>query len=288
MPRKTLASFAVAAAALVCAALPQAVAQGYPDPAALVRRASHNELQSNNANGQSVRYKLRKVDVKGVTTKEIVETKDGGVARLIAIDDKPLTPEQQKKELDRLNELLAHPEIQEHRRKREQEDDARANEMIRLLPDAFLYKSAGMVQGPSGPAYRLTFVPNPSFQPPDREAEVYHGMVGELWIDKGQERLVKIDAHLIADVDFGWGILGRLYKGGSIMVEQADVGHHHWEATHMRLNLTGKAMMVKSLDFSTTEDSTDFQPVPHDLSYQDAVHLLEASDSASMAALNSR
>lgn len=253
-----------------------------------MRRASHNELQSNNANGQSVRYKLRKVDVKGVTTKEIVETKDGGVARLIAIDDKPLTPEQQKKELDRLNELLAHPEIQEHRRKREQEDDARANEMIRLLPDAFLYKSAGMVQGPSGPAYRLTFVPNPSFQPPDREAEVYHGMVGELWIDKGQERLVKIDAHLIADVDFGWGILGRLYKGGSIMVEQADVGHHHWEATHMRLNLTGKAMMVKSLDFSTTEDSTDFQPVPHDLSYQDAVHLLEASDSASMAALNSR
>ena len=37
-------------------------------------------------------------------------------------------------------------------------------------------------------------------------------MVGELWIDEGQVRLVKIDAHLISDVNFGWGVLGRLYE----------------------------------------------------------------------------
>ena len=215
-----------------------------------------------------------KVDDKGVTTKEIVETKDGGVARLVSVDDKPLTPQQRQKESDRLNNLLSHPDEQEHRRKREKEDADRADEMVRLLPDAFNYKFAGMVQGPNGPAYRLSFEPNPKFDPPDREAEVYHGMVGELWIDKGQKRLVKIDAHLIADVDFGWGILGRLYKGGSIMVEQADVGHHHWEATHMRLNLTGKALMIKPLNFTTTEDSSDFQPVSTNLSYQDAVRML--------------
>lgn len=248
---------------------------------ALVKRASHNELAPDTTSNQAVQYTLRKVDDKGVTTKQIVESKDGGVARLIAIDDKPLSPEQEQKELERLNNLLAHPEIQEHRRKREQEDSGRADEMVRLLPDAFLYKFAGMAQGPNGPAYRLSFKPNPGFQPPDREAELYHGMEGELWIDKGQERLVKIDAHLIADVDFGWGILGRLYKGGSILVEQSDVGHRHWEATHMQLKLTGKVMMVKSMDFSTTEDSTDFKPVPKTISYQDAIRLLESSTPAS-------
>jgi hypothetical protein len=56
-------------------------------------------------------------------------------------------------------------------------------------------------------------------------------MVGELWVDQAQLRLVKIDAHLISDVNFGWGVLGRLYKGGSILVENADVGLHHWETT---------------------------------------------------------
>src|SRR5277367_2138381 len=203
------------------------------DQVALVRRASQNELRST-APAYPVRYKLRKQEEKGVTTKEIVPTKDGDVARLIAKDDKPLTPEENKAELDRLNNLLAHPEIQEHRHKREQEDSGRADEMTRLLPDGFLYTYIGMVPGPNGPAHRLSFKPNPGFHPPDREAEVYHGMEGELWIDQKQERMVKMNAHLIDDVEFGWGILGRLYKGGSLSVEQADVGDHHWENTHMK------------------------------------------------------
>ncbi|HEY0795608.1 MAG TPA: hypothetical protein VGD64_07485 [Acidisarcina sp.] len=247
------------------------------DPPALVRRASRNELATNAANQAAVRYKLRKVDEKGTTTKEIIETKDGDVARLVAINDRPLTPEEQQKESDRLQNLLDHPELQEHRRQREKEDSDRARKMVRLLPDAFIYQYAGMVRGPGGPCYRLTFVPNPKFTPPDREAEVYHGMAGELWIDKSQERLARIDAHLISDVDFGWGILGRLYKGGTITVEQADVGRHHWEATHMRLNLRGKALMVKTLNFSTTEDSTEFQPVPPDIPYQHAIRLLQGT-----------
>jgi hypothetical protein len=253
------------------------------DTTALVRRASHNELHST-APPYPVRYKLRKQDDKGITTKELVETKDGDVARLIARNDKPLTPEEDKAELDRLNNLLAHPEIQEHRHKREQEDGDRANEMIKLLPDAFIYTDLGTVAGPNGPAHRLSFVPNPKFQPPDREAEVYHGMAGELWLDQAQERIVKLDAHLIADVNFGWGILGKLYKGGTLTIEQADVGHQHWEATLLKLNLTGVALMFKSLSFQTTESSTDFQPVPLNMGYQDAIRLLENDSKATTAA----
>jgi len=97
-----------------------------------------------------------------------------------------------------------------------------------------------------------------------------------------------MNSHLVADVNFGWGILGRLYKGGSILVEQADVGHHHWEATHMQLKLTGKVMLVKSVDFSTTEDSSDFQPIPKNISYQDAIKLLESMDSGTRLAVSRR
>lgn len=243
------------------------------DPVALVRHASQNELKSANGN-RPYRYQLHKIDDNKITTKEIVETKDGDVARLVAIDDKPLDADAQKAEIERLTNLAAHPELQAHRHKREQEDSNRANEMIRLLPDAFLYKYEGMVDGPNGPCYRLSFQPNPNFTPPDREAQVYHGMAGELWIDKGQERMVKLDAHLIADVDFGWGILGRLYKGGSIVVEQADVGDHHWETTHMKLSLTGKALLIKALNFQTTEDASHFEPVPPEMGYQNAIKML--------------
>ena len=261
----------------------QALSQNGPlaiDPARIVRDASYNELHSSKP-GRSFSYRQHKVDPKGSMVKEIVETRDGDVARLIERDGKPLPPEEEKAEIDRLNNLLAHPEIQEHRHKKEQEDSARGDEMVRMLPDAFLFTFDGMVEGPSGLCYRLKFRPNPAFTPPDREGEVYHGMVGELWVDQSQLRLAKIDAHLISDVNFGWGVLGRLYKGGSILVQNADVGLHHWETIHMKLNLQGKLLMLKSVDYSTTEDFSDFKIQPQELGYQEAIRLLQKNAPAS-------
>ncbi|RXS96480.1 hypothetical protein [Silvibacterium dinghuense] len=244
------------------------------DPVPLVRRAAANELKPSDPH--PYRFRLRKVDDEKIITKLTVETKEGDVARIVEYNDKPVGPIVNQNEIDRLTNLLDHPDIQEHRRKREQEDSNRANEMIRMLPDAFLYHFEGMADGPSGPAFRLTLKPNPNFHPPDREAEVYAGMAGELWIDQKQERMVRLDVHLIADVNFGWGILGKLYKGGSILVEQKDVGNGHWEQFHFKMNLQGKALLVKTLNFSTTEDESDFEPVPADWGYRDAVKLLLA------------
>jgi hypothetical protein len=252
------------------------------DPAKIVRDASWNELHSKNP-GRSFRYRQHKVDPKGSVVKEIVETKDGDVARLIEKDGKPLSTDEEHAELDRLNHLLAHPEVQEHRHKKEQEDSARGDEMVRMLPDAFLFTADGMVPGPNGPCYRFQFRPNPAFNPPDREGEVYHGMVGELWVDQAQLRLAKIDAHLISDVNFGWGVLGKLYKGGSILVENSDVGLNHWETIHMKLRLQGKLLMMKSVDFSTTEDYSDFQVQPQELGYQEAIRLLQKIPSDQLA-----
>jgi hypothetical protein len=268
------------------AASGQALSQnGNPamDPAKIVRDASYNELHATKP-GRSFSYRQHKVDPKGSAVKEIVETKDGDVARLIEKDGKPLPPEEEQAEIDRLNNLLAHPEVQEHRHKKEQEDSARGDEMVHMLPDAFLYTFDGMVEGPNGLCYRLRFRPNPAFTPPDREGEVYHGMVGELWVDQAQLRLVKIDAHLVSDVNFGWGVLGRLYKGGSILVQNADVGLHHWETIHMKLNLQGKLLMLKSVDYSTTEDFTDFKVQPQELGYQEAIRLLQKIPGAAQVA----
>jgi hypothetical protein len=243
----------------------------------LVGRTVHNELSG--TAGLQYRFILRKTDEKGETTKYIVETKDGDVARLVEVNNAPLTPERAKEEQDRLDDLMAHPEVQAHRHQKEQEDSKRGDKMVRLLPDAFVYKFIGMGEQNGRACYRLAFEPNPNFVPPDRESQVYHGMEGELWIDKDQERLVRMDAHLISDVEFGWGILGKLYKGGSILVEQEDVGNQHWEQNLMNLNLTGTILLIKPLVIQTKEVESDFQQVPSTWSYQDAIRALEASPS---------
>jgi hypothetical protein len=251
----------------------------------MVRRAIQNREDAARTH-RPLRYLLRKTSDHRDTTKDIIETEQGDVARLIAIDNQPLTAEANQAERNRLNTLAHHPEIQEHRHQREQKDAARVDRLMRLLPDAFLYRDQGTTPCPGGEApdrtgvatcHRLSFSPNPSFEPSDVEANIFRGLAGDLWIDQAQERLVRLDAHVIANVDFGWGILGKLDKGGTIQLEQSDIGSHDWELTTLKLNLKGKALMLKSLDIQLTEQATHFSQVPRGVDYRKAIQLLENS-----------
>ena len=279
MPKQPL-PILLAGSLIFAAAISRPLFAQAKDPQSLVRQAVQNE--ASDQGHLTFRFILTKTDEHGTSTKEIVETKDGDVARLISHGDQPLTPEEEAAEKSRLDDLLADPAKQAHRHKREQQDAKRGDELVQVLPSAFLYKFASMEQGPNGPAYKLSFQPNPNFTPPDYEARVFHGMAGDLWIDQKQERMVRFDAHLISDVEFGWGVLGKLYKGGTIMVEQKDVGSNHWEQIHMKLNLTGKEMMFKDLKEQTTEEESSFHQVPKTWSYQDAVRFLESQSVAQL------
>jgi hypothetical protein len=265
--------------ALTSPALPQS--NQPQDPAALVRRAIQNREDATRTH-RPLRYLLRKTGDRRDTTKDLIETDQGYVARLIAVDNQPLTAEANQAELERLNTLANHPEIQEHRHQREQKDAARVNRMMRLLPDAFLYQDQGASPCPTGKGtcHHLSFTPNPNFNPPDVEAGIFRGLAGEVWIDQDQERLTRLDAHVIANVDFGWGILGKLDKGGTIQLEQSDIGNHDWELTSMKLNLQGKALMLKSLDIQLTEQATHFSDVPPGVDYRKAIQLLESASPA--------
>ncbi len=250
---------------------------GRPDDG-LVTRALANEVREA-ANAQHpMRYRLRKSSPRLVSTKEIFESKDGAVARLVAINDSPLSPEDEQKEQARLDLLLAEPSRQNHRKQSEDEDAARAVKVLRALPNAFLYQYASTVDGPAGPIAKFTFRPNPKFDPPDLETHVLTQMTGELWIDVAQERVTRLEGHLQQDVDFGWGILGQLNKGGWIVLEQADVGERQWRTVHFKMSMTGR-VVFKTKVFDTAEDESQFVPVPVGMTYQDAIRKLREGQS---------
>ncbi len=197
------------------------------------------------------------------------------MARLVAINGKPLSAEADRVELERLDTLASHPELQEHRHRSEQKDAARVDRLLLLLPDAFLYRYEGMAACSTGQCYRLSFTPNPKFTPPSLEADLLRGFAGEVWIDPAQERMTRLEAHCIAEVHLGFGILGRLDKGGTAVLEESDVGGHEWELTGLQLHMAGKALMVMSLSIQVSEEASHFTPVPPGLSYKDAIQLLK-------------
>lgn len=237
----------------------------------IVRKVAANELKQQQADKSHYMFKFRKVTPKGTKVQEIVQTDQGSIARTLLVDGHPPSQDEIQDEQQKIQKLLQDPEEQRKRQKREREDENRAQIMIRALPNAFFYQEIGR----EGDTLKLRFRPDPSYQPQSHEESVYTGMAGELWLNTAQQRLQKIDAHLFHDVDFGWGILGRLYKGGSFMVQQEPVDGSHWDSTALKLDLTGKVMMFKSVVYKEQEYESDFHRLPDHLSMSQGVEILK-------------
>ena len=82
-----------------------------------------------------------------------------------------------------------------------------------------------------------------------------------MMVDVTQTQLAKIDGTLFKDVTIGWGILGRLDKGGRFVVEQQEVYKDHRDQTHMILNFTGKALLFKTVRIQEESTAWEFHPV---------------------------
>jgi hypothetical protein len=255
---------------LVCA--PSLLAQQAPD-ASLVRRALAVELRSATDTQHPMRYRLRKSSSRLATTKEIVETRDGAVARLVAINDQPLSPGDEQKEQSRLDSLVSDSSLQRHRKQSEENDTNRVRSVLRAMPDAFNYNYAGSASGPTGAIAKFTFQPNPGFTPTNLETDVLPAMSGEIWINPMDERVVRIEGHLQRDVNIGWGLFGRLYKGGSVLIEQSDVGNHQWRTVRLQLAMEGR-VLFRDRSFDTVEEQSHFAPVPLGLGYLEAIQIL--------------
>jgi hypothetical protein len=269
---------AVGTIALLCAGLGvPAYAQGGALAAeqaqALVGRALATELNSAQDHSHPMRYRLRKTSPRLTSTKEIAETGDGDVARLVAINDQPLSPASEQQERARLDALTADPSRQRHRKQSEDSDSALVLKLLRMLPTAFVYEYAGVT---GNGAERFTFKPNPAFSPPDMESQALTSMTGELWIDPKAERVTRLEGHLQADTDYGWGVLGKLDKGGWVVIDQADVGGNQWRIVRFQMKMTLR-ILFRTRVSDATEEMTRYTPLPR-MDYRQAIRLLRAGE----------
>jgi hypothetical protein len=267
---------------LLAVALTLAAQESRPLPPAgeLVRAAVANEVAAANNTVVKHMFRSRRQSPKGSQTRLYVETNSAMAGMIIAVNDQPLTPQQQQTEYGHLAWLTNNPDQLRKKQAREKEDAERTLRIVKALPDAFLYQYAGTevsTPGRSGnQLVKLTFKPNPAYLPPTRVEQALEGMQGYLLIDPAAVRLAKIDGTLFRDITFGWGIVGRLDKGGHFVVTQADVGDGTWDITGMSLNITGKILLFKSISMVSDEVFRDFRRTPDDLSFAKGVEMLKA------------
>ncbi len=150
------------------------------------------------------------------------------------------------------------------------EDEERIGRILALLPDAFVYEYGGEENG----CYRLRFHPNPDYSAGTIEARIFHAMSGTMWIDARAKRLARLEGRIDENVDFGFGILGRLNKGGWFRLVRVQVSATDWKTESLEVHMSIRALLVKSFARETSEVRGGFAPVPAGMSLTCGLALL--------------
>jgi hypothetical protein len=85
--------------------------------------------------------------------------------------------------------------------------------------------------------------PNPSFHPHSIFQDAMTHITAKLWVDREQIQLARAEAHVMRDISFGGGILGKLYRGGVFSFQQAEVSPGVWLPTRYQYDFMGRKFL---------------------------------------------
>jgi len=197
----------------------------------------------------------------------VAQTANGSLHRVLERNGQTLTREEQ---LRAMQNFAQNSGAQVRQRKGGQHDDHQATQMLRLLPQAFVWK---VVEKKAGHAV-LDFTPDPNFHPPTYESRVFAAMEGEMTVDNAQHRIASLKGRMIHDVKFGYGLFGDLRKGGTFDVERRQLKPGIWQITETHVHIQGRALLFKSISDQEDDEKSEFTELPANLSFGEAEQLL--------------
>ncbi len=166
--------------------------------------------------------------------------------RLVAVDGKPLSPEQQAEEQQKLEAAIVRrqKESQEERAQRiaRYEKERKSDHLlIEQLTKAFDFKFVGEQSMGPYEVFVLKAIPRRGYKPPNYEAKALTGMEGKLWIDKKTFQWVKVEATVIHPVSIA-GFLAQVEPGTRFELEKMPVTDGLWLPQHFAMRSRAKVL----------------------------------------------
>jgi hypothetical protein len=199
----------------------------------------------------------------------VVELTDGPLRRLIAIDNRPLTPGEADAEQHRIDNLVSHPDDFRRQNQAHKDDEARATQLLQLLSTAFVLTPNGEVNG----CLRFTFQPKPDFHPSSYQERVAHEMAGTVSLKQPEDRLCTLDATILHPVEFGYGVLGHIDQGGHFSLARKQIDATNWKSDRISVHVSGRILMLKSLAQNQDVVRTEIRTVPQNLTLAQAAQM---------------
>jgi hypothetical protein len=222
----------------------------------LVREACYNAVQQRQTK-LLWSYSAERHEDNHTILEQVIETVDGPVKHLLAVDGHAPTPAQLKEEGDRHRSLLKNPAGQSALKKEQGEDTQKMEDMLRIIPEVFVFEDLGKQRE----LEKIAFHPNPDFKPKTYEQRVLHTLVGTAFIDLHDKQIARVSASLAQRVEFGLGFLGRVDRGGTVNIARTRVSAGVWQVSMEKIDLSGRMVIFKSLSRHKDEHRSEFKPV---------------------------
>jgi hypothetical protein len=169
---------------------------------------------------------------KTTTTDSESLTIDGiRVDRLVAKNGKPLTPEEARKESDRLDKEVA--KAKEHREKLAAEGKPTSSHGDDLLTVSRIlelgaFSNPRRVDLNGRPTIVLDYAGDPNAKTHNEFEKVFRDLVGTAWIDEQDHVLVRGQGHFLHDFKVGGGLFLNIHQGLSFDFTAAHITDNIW------------------------------------------------------------
>lgn len=267
------AVLAILLAAPVWAQPPAAPAAPAEPAANLIRDVVYNESHARDGNALWA-YRSEHITPDRRVIREQVETAQGTVFRTVEQNGMPLDDAQTRQEDQRIEHCIQNPAEVGRVAREHRDDEERLIRALEILPAAMLfeYKSS-----PAPDLVEVAFRPNPSYSPSGIEAHIVHALTGTVLVNARLKRLVEVRGTVSERVDFGFGVLGHVEKGGTFEVHRRQLGDTAWKTDLVDVHVQGKLLLLKSFGKDQRETRTDFRSVPGSVTLAQAKDILNAA-----------
>jgi hypothetical protein len=181
-------------------------------------------------------------------TYRVVPTGSGTMKLLLKEGDRPADPAEYHKQLtawEELLELMLKPDDSRtkaaYAKWQKRKDDRK--ELLDATQEAFVTTWDGQeaCNGRVCDVYELQ--PNPNFHPRSMVQDILTRVTGKIWVDREANQLSHGEAHVMRDISFGGGILGKLYRGGVFFMQQQEIVPGIWLPTRYQYDFTARKFL---------------------------------------------
>jgi len=202
--------------------------------------------------------------VKKTTVKEydVFWTSGVPVAKLVRKDGRDLTPDEQKKESERIDKDVAKARQRKDKGdEKGKETTPRGNDEITVSRFLELgsFTNPRRVKLEGRDTILVDYAGNPKAKTRNRAEDVVRDLVGTIWVDEQDKVIRKTEGHFLNAFKIGAGLLVNIRKDTSFGLDQTKVNGEIWLPRQIQAQGAARALLLFSFNGSVLVQMSDYR-----------------------------